>query len=726
MLFNLLFWMNLEMNSPQHKNRLAHEKSPYLLQHAGNPVDWFPWGEEAFQKAKKENKPIFLSIGYSTCHWCHVMEKESFENADLAAILNEHFVSIKVDREERPDLDRVYMAFVQASTGSGGWPMSVWLTPELKPFYGGTYFPPESKWGRPGFREVLLKAAEIWEKDRQSVLQSGQQITEALRQHLETRSGETGSLNEKSMQLGFRQFQSSYDSKLGGFGAAPKFPRPAVFAFLLRHYANQGDKQALEMTLHTLREMGKGGIYDQLGGGFHRYSTDERWHVPHFEKMLYDQAQLITSYLEAFQISKDPAFEVILRESCDYVLRELTSPEGGFYSAQDADSAADPKKPEEKTEGAFYIWEKSEIEKILGTEAAQLFFFRYGISESGNTLNDPHGEFVGKNILFQSQSLDATAATFKKTKELVQTTLNESRASLLALRAKRPLPHLDDKVLTSWNGLMISALAKTGAVLEETRYLKAAEKAAHFVLKKMRDSKTDRLLRRYRDGVAGIFAFGDDYAFFIAGLLDLYESTLDANWVLEAEKLAVEQAKYLWDEKQGGFWDAADDDKSVLIRSKENYDGAEPSPNSIAAQNCLRLAQLIDSKLWQERGEKTLLANAGNLERMPHAMPQMLTSLYFYLGKHQQIVIAGKRGSPDTEKMLRVVRNHFLPNTVLILADGGESQKILSRSLSFLSELKPIENKATAYVCENYSCKSPTNQIEEFKKILLEQTTPSR
>ncbi|MEP6717109.1 MAG: thioredoxin domain-containing protein, partial [Terriglobia bacterium] len=433
-----------------HVNRLIDEQSPYLQQHAHNPVDWYPWGEAAFEKARTEDKPIFLSIGYSTCHWCHVMEHESFENEAVAGLMNQWFVSVKVDREERPDIDRIYMNYVQATTGSGGWPMSVWLTPELKPFVGGTYFPPDNRYGRPGFAAVLERIAEAWKADRARILESSAEVMERLRPQVESASG-SGTVGVSVMDSAYQQLRRSFDSKLGGFGGAPKFPRPSVHNFLLRYFRRTGNDEALDMVAATLIAMEKGGMNDQLGGGFHRYSVDEYWFVPHFEKMLYDQAQLVTSYLEAFQITGNAVMERAARRTLDYVQRDMTAPEGGFWSAEDADSAADPGKPTDKSEGAFYIWSWSEVERLLGTERAELFAKRYGMQKDGNVHNDPHGEFGGRNILFQAQP-DAGM-------------WGEDERILFEARAARPRPHLDDKILTAWNGLMISAFAKAAAIL---------------------------------------------------------------------------------------------------------------------------------------------------------------------------------------------------------------------------------------------------------------------
>ncbi|MEE9218639.1 MAG: thioredoxin domain-containing protein [Acidobacteriota bacterium] len=707
------------MNEQKHKpNRLIHEKSPYLLQHAYNPVDWYPWGEEAFHKAREKNWPIFLSIGYSTCHWCHVMERESFENEKIAAFLNRHFVSIKVDREERPDVDRVYMTFVQRFTGSGGWPMSVFLTPALKPFFGGTYFPAEGLPGRPGFRDLLEKIAEAWRTRREELVSSGNQILEDLRRQAVPRPGSGTLPAATSLQHGYELFRAEYDAELGGFGRAPKFPRPSIHNFLLRYHARSDTAEALDMTLRTLRAMAAGGMHDHLGGGFHRYSVDERWHVPHFEKMLYDQAQLVMSYLEAYQITGDRFFSDTARDILDYVLRDMTHPDGGFYSAEDADSAMDPSRPEDKSEGAFYVWEASEIEKILGAEQTKLFSLRYGVEPRGNVRHDPHGEFPNKNVLYEARSVEEAGKQAGKDAGAIRKMLEEARARLLEVRSGRPRPHLDDKIITAWNGLMISAFARAGAVLEESRYLEAAERAADFVLRRLRDAKTKDLRRRYRDGEAAFSGMSIDYACLIQALLDLYEAGFDVARLRQALELQERHLEKFWDEAAGGFWETTGEDPSVLLRMKEDYDGAEPASNSIAALNLLRLSQVMDHAKYRSRAEVALGTFSHYLEKIPHALPQMMVALDFALSKPRQIVIAGRPGADDTGALLREVRRRFLPNTVLLLADGGDGQRELAGRLPFLRTMKPIDGKAAAFVCENYACELPTTDPAVMSRLL--------
>jgi uncharacterized protein YyaL (SSP411 family) len=676
-------------------NHLASEKSPYLQQHAHNPVDWYPWGEAAFEKARSEDKPIFLSVGYSTCHWCHVMERESFESEQLAAILNRWFVPVKVDREERPDVDRIYMTFVQASTGSGGWPMSVFLTPELKPFFGGTYFPPDNRYGRPGFGAILERIAEAWRNERGRIVQSSGDVIAQLAQYTGATVASTGTPDQTVLDSAFQHFRRMFDSTHGGFGSAPKFPRPVVFNFLLRYYARTRRQEALDMTLETLRAMANGGMHDQLGGGFHRYSVDERWFVPHFEKMLYDQAQLAVSYLEAFQITHDPFYAKIARSTLDYVLRDMTHPEGGFYSAEDADSVIDPANPKEKGEGAFYIWSAAELKQALGEEKFARFAPVYGVEQNGNVHEDPHGEFTGKNILYLHESLD----------DATEAELQPAKAVLLAIRSKRVRPHLDDKVLTAWNGLMISAFAKGAQVLDEPRYLGAAQRAASFLLTQMYNAETGVLLRRYRDGDAAIPGFLDDYAFFIGALLDLYEADFDPTHVETAIALTNKMRELFEDRTEGTFFSTALGDNSLVLRMKDDYDGAEPSGNSVALIDLLRLAHFTDRAEYREAAERTLGALGTKITQQAVAMPQALVGLDYALGPRREVVLAG-----DIEELLRHVRGRFLPRTVTLRSDA--------RFFSAAANMREINGQPTAYVCQNYVCQLPVNEVAKLNELL--------
>ena len=710
----------------EHTNCLGREKSPYLLQHAHNPVDWYPWGEEAFAKARQENKPIFLSVGYSTCHWCHVMAHESFENEEVAAIMNREFVNIKVDREERPDVDRVYMTFVQATTGSGGWPMSVWLTPDLKPFVGGTYFPPEERYGQPAFKKVLERIATAWKEDHDKIVEQGSRIVEALRESQSAASGE-GKIDRSVLDAAYKQIDRSYDPKEGGFGNAPKFPRPVTLNFLTRFYArnpkSDDGKHALDMALLTLRKMAAGGMHDHIGGGFHRYSVDRYWHVPHFEKMLYDQAQLALAYLDAFQITKDKQYASVARDILDYVARDMTSKEGGFFSAEDADSpvvAAGADRGHSKTvEGAFYVWTKKEIDDALG-DSAEVFDFHYGVQAHGNAPegSDPHDEFRGKNILIERHTIAETAQHFKKSDAEIGKVFTRSRDKLFAIRVQRPRPHLDDKIISSWNGLMISAYARAAQIIDEPRYLEIAMRSANFVRTKLYDPSSKILYRSYREGRSNIEGFADDYAFVVQGLLDLYEASFDIEWLKLAIELQQTQDRLFFDEKNGGYFSNSGRDGNVFVRMKDDNDGAEPAASSIAASNLLRLSQIYDDTKLAERAKKTIDAFATILSQFPSGMPQMVVAVESSLGKPRQIVIAGNKDSSETKALLKEVHRHFLPNAIVILSDGGQGQKYLRERNEAIRAMSLVEGKPAAYLCENFTCKAPVTDPKQLGDIL--------
>jgi uncharacterized protein YyaL (SSP411 family) len=703
-----------------HTNQLAGQKSPYLLQHAHNPVDWHPWGPQAFEKARSENKPIFLSIGYSTCHWCHVMERESFENQQTADILNREFVSIKVDREERPDIDRIYMTFVQASTGSGGWPMSVWLTPDLQPFFGGTYFPPVNRFGHPGFPAVLTQIANAWRTQHAQILDSARDAVEQLRKQTAVVPVHAGwaDIDATTIDTGFFVFRRTFDSHLGGFGGAPKFPRPSVLNFLLRYYARTKSEEALEMVSKTLREMAKGGMHDQLGGGFHRYSVDERWFVPHFEKMLYDQGQLAIAYLEAFQVTRDEQYAAVARDIFDYVLRDMTEAGGAFYSAEDADSAADPSQPTVKSEGAFYIWSAPEIRALVGEPVSDWFFHRYGVMEGGNVSNDPHGEFTGRNILYQANELEDTALHFDRPVEEIRAALSRAVETLLAARGQRPRPHLDDKVLTSWNGLMISALAKGGAILDEPRYADAARRAAEFLIAHMYDAGSGILLRRYREGDAAIPGFLDDYALFAQALLDLYETQFDRRHLDLALQLTEKQRELFEDAAGGAFFSSPAGDRDLVLRVKEDYDGAEPSGNSVALSNLLRLAEIFNREDLRASVERLLAAFAARLTAAPVALPQMLAACGFRLGPARQIILVGDRDADDTNALLRTLHARFVPQKIVLLVDSAETRAALSAAIPAIASMEPLDGRASAYVCRDYTCQMPVNTADAFAELI--------
>ncbi|HTK83021.1 MAG TPA: thioredoxin domain-containing protein [Bacteroidota bacterium] len=697
-------------------NRLLQEKSPYLLQHAFNPVDWYPWGEEAFEKARKEDKPIFLSIGYSTCYWCHVMEREVFEDSAIASLMNDKLVCIKVDREERPDVDRVYMTAVQAITGSGGWPMSVFMTPDRKPFYGGTYIPPTAQYGRPGFPDLVKRIDELWHNERAKLLESSEQITAMLK--TQSSPAETSMVGKPVLDSAYNQFFRGYDDKYAGFGSGPKFPRPVVLNFLLRYYHRTGNESALNMVTATLQAMAHSGMYDHLGGGFHRYSVDGEWRVPHFEKMLYDQAQLVTSYLEAYQITHDDEFASVARDVLNYVRTDLTDAGGGFYSAEDAESALDKNHPEVKEEGAFYLWTKAEIEANLTPEQAEVFCYRFGVEDSGNALHDPQNAFFGKNILYIAHTMEETAFAIKKTEDDLNRLPKGVRQKLLAIRNQRPRPHLDDKIITAWNGLMISAFSKASQVLEDKEYLEAATRAAQFIESKVYDSRSGTLYRRYRDGEARFEGGLQDYAFFIQGLLDLYEASFDVHWLDLAIELTKKQIALFQDSTNGGFYDVSGNDSTILVRTKEDYDGAEPAGNSVAALNVLRLSRMTDNENWKKLGEQTVQAVGGRIQKYPEVAPQLLVALDWSLVTPKEVIIAGSADSPDTRALLREVHRSFVPDKVILLLDSRGSRQRIARLLPFTSSMNALEGKATIYVCENFACKLPTSDPKAVHSLL--------
>jgi uncharacterized protein len=699
-------------------NRLARERSPYLLQHAGNPVDWYPWAAEAFDKARVDDKPIFLSVGYSTCHWCHVMERESFENQAIATVLNDHFVSVKVDREERPDVDRVYMMFVQASTGHGGWPMSVWLTPDLKPFYGGTYFPATSKWGRPGFVDILHEIARVWRAERDKVAHSADAMVAQLRT-MEPATATWTLPGSDALARTVEQFRRSFDSRHGGFGDAPRFPRPSELLFLLREHARNrtGGADAdgggpLDMVLRTLRAMADGGMRDHIGGGFHRYSVDAAWRVPHFEKMLYDQAQLVLALAEAAQASGDAWYAEVAEDTLRYVMREMTDPVGGFHSAEDADSVP-PEDPSnaEKKEGAFYLWRETELDALLGDDAP-IVKLRFGILPNGNAPHDPQEEFTGKNQLYVARSIDEIVAQAGKPNEDVRDVLARARIKMFEARLGRPRPDRDDKVLTAWNGLMIAAFARMGRVAAALgagaepaqTYLDAATRAASFLRDRMWDPSSRTLLRRYRDGHAEIPGYAEDYAYLIFGLLELFQSTSDLHWFEWAVDLQRRQDELFWDEQGGGWFSTDGRDPTVLLRMKEEYDGAEPSPNSVSVFNLLWLSHLIEDADWSSRVERTLKLFGARLEQLGRAVPMMSAALSTAIAGVQQIVIVG--GDDDGDGLSRAIASSYMPFALALRVPVGR-QQALGEKLPFIAAMQPVEGRSAAYVCRDFACRQP-------------------
>ena len=708
-------------------NRLANELSPYLLQHADNPVDWYAWGDEAFERSRAEAKPIFLSIGYSTCHWCHVMAHESFENEDVASLLNQQFVSVKVDREERPDVDRVYMAFVQATTDSGGWPMSVWLTPTLRPFFGGTYFPPTSRYGRPGFIEVLTRMAEMWSTDRVKLVASADQVMKQLHQAYVERSSNSATQSPgiapvETIKQGCEQFERIFDTTHGGFGRPPKFPRPSELLLLMREYYRSGNLKLRDMALETLRAMVKGGIRDHVGGGFHRYSVDGQWRIPHFEKMLYDQAQLALACLEAGQLTGDADFFQVAIDTLDYVARELTGVEGGFLSAQDADSVspehvAGPKA--HSIEGAFYLWTQEELEDLLGNDA-DIVVRRFGVEASGNAPHDPTGEFLGKNQFFLAKSLAEVAHDAGMEVAQVQTRLSAARTTLREHRATRPHPHLDDKVLAAWNGLMIAAAARAARVVPggAPQALQMAERAAGFVRDTLWDSTVGVLRRCYREGRASIDGYCEDYAFVIWGLLELFQSTGNPEWLVFARQLQSKQDELFWDGAEGGWYSTTGQDSSVLLRVKDDYDGAEPSAGSVSVLNLLTISHLDADADAVRKAEKALARFGLELGHTARMFPLMTAALAQYHTGLTQVVILGPSGRADTEELTQVLRSVYLPFSVVVHVQPGSQQVTLAQHLPFTGTMTMLDGKATAYLCTGFSCQEPTTTPENFEKQL--------
>ena len=689
-------------------NRLAEETSPYLLQHADNPVHWLPWGEEAFARARAEDRPILVSIGYSSCHWCHVMEHESFENPEIAALMNELFVCVKVDREERPDVDEIYMTATQMMGMGGGWPLNVFLTPDGVPFFGGTYFPPDSRYGRSGWPDVLTRVAAAWRDQRERVLEQGNQVVDALRRNAEGAPAGAKVPEAAALETGVEHLLERFDARHGGFQGAPKFPPSQAMRFLLRRHAREDRPECLHFVETTLRGMADGGIRDQLGGGFHRYSVDEKWLVPHFEKMLYDNAQLARVYVEAFQVTGDPAYEAVARETLDYVLREMTEPSGGFRSATDADS--------DGREGVYFVWTKPDLERLLGDEAP-LFLDAYGVTERGN-FQDPHhptppGE-PGMNVLHRARAEEDLVAEFGGTPESVGSRLEAAREVLRRERAGRTPPGLDDKILASWNGLMIGAFAYAGRALDEPRYVEAARAAAAFVRDGMRTAE-GRLLRTHRGGRSKIPAFLDDHAYLADGCLDLYEATFDAEWFRLARDLAAEmQGRFAAD--GGGFHYTASDAEELITRSISPFDGAEPSANGVAAQVMLRLAAFTGDARWRESAEAALKRFAPAMEQQPGGTVALLLALDDRLHEDGEVAFVGRPDDDSTRAMVRAVARAFRPGMVTALRRPGDDDA--AKDIALLAGKELVDGEPAAYVCRNFACRAPVTGVAELERTL--------
>ncbi|UCD01751.1 MAG: thioredoxin domain-containing protein [Promethearchaeota archaeon] len=681
----------------KYKNHLYNEKSPYLLQHVDNPVEWYPWGDEAFNKAIQEDKPIFLSIGYSTCHWCHVMAHESFSDDKVAELMNNVFVSIKVDREERPDIDKIYMTICQMMTGSGGWPLTIIMTPEKKAFFAGTYFPKQTRFGRIGLIDLIKRIKELWVNERNELLNSADQITFSLQNLDQESPGDK--FNQKILRETYQQLSRQFDADNGGFGNRPKFPTPHNLIFLLRYWKRTADKKALEMVEKTLRAMRKGGIYDHIGFGFHRYSTDSIWLVPHFEKMLYDQALIAIAYIEAYQATKNVEYKRTAQEIFSYVLRDMMSPESGFYSAEDADS--------EGEEGKFYVWSKRELEKILEEEELELFVKLFNVEDSGNYLEEASRKKTGDNILYLKNIPDIE----------FQKKLEKNRSKLFNSRIKRIHPHKDDKILTDWNGLMIAALAKGATAFQEKKYLEVAKKTVNFILSNLLESN-NKLLHRYKDGVSEIKAFLTDYTFLIWGLIELYEATFDIFYLKTALELHEIQINDFWDKDIGGFYFTAKDGEELLTRQKEIYDGAIPSGNSIAMLNLLRLSYITGNHELEEKADILLRVFSNKIKASPLAYTQFMVAIDFAIGPTYSLVIAGDSDAEDTLDLIKLIQQEYIPNKVIIHRKTEHESPDMDKLSNFIKFFIKLDNKTTAYVCINKTCQPPTSNPHKILDYL--------
>ena len=681
-------------------NRLANESSPYLLQHKDNPVDWYPWGNEAFQKAIESDRPIFLSIGYSTCHWCHVMEHESFEDEEVAQLMNENFISIKVDREELPEIDHVYMSVCQAMTGRGGWPLTIIMTPQKEPFFAGTYFPKNGRFGQPGMMELLPSIAEAWKNKRKELVHSANRINEFLQNSNKKELGKA--LGESILNDTYSQFDSRYDKVHGGFGTQPKFPSPHNLIYLLRYHHMTGDKNALMMVEKTLQEMRLGGIFDHVGFGFHRYSTDKEWLVPHFEKMLYDQAMLTMAYTEAFQITGNSDYKQTAKKILTYVQRDMTDASGGFYSAEDADS--------EGEEGLFYLWTIDELKSILDEDDAKLVQKVFNLEPNGNFKDETTGQFIGRNIFHQQFPISNAKEREK---------IFAIREKLFQVREKRIHPIKDDKILTDWNGLMIVAFAKAGVAFQSELLINTGEKSARFILKNLTDGK-GRLKKRYRNGKSGLDAHLDDYAFFVWGLLELYEATFDLQYLQKAIQLSEIMVSEFWNESSGGFYLGSNKAEKLIVRSMTGYDGAIPSGNSVAAMNLLKLTRITGEVKWAEMADKTFKVFSNEIQRAPTGFTFMLTAHLFESDHPKEIVVVGSGNNPETQKGLDRIKSKYNPSKVLIFKNIDDKKGKLSPLAKWTATQQTIDDKTTYYVCRDFACKMPTTDIEQALKFIHE------
>ena len=678
-------------------NRLQHEQSPYLLQHADNPVDWYPWGEEAFRAAKEQDKPIFLSIGYATCHWCHVMEHESFEDPQVAGLMNQTFINIKVDREERPDIDGLYMTTALLLTGRGGWPLTIIMGPDQRPFFAATYIPRDSSYGRPGMLELIPKIAETWDTRREDVENSSESILKALRNASETRA-EGPPLEESILRQAYEELSQQFDEENGGFGSAPKFPSAHNLLFLLRYWRRSGEQRAVQMVEKTLDEMRRGGVFDHLGYGFHRYATDERWRVPHFEKMLYDQAMLALAYTETYQATQESSYAATARQILSYVLQQMRTPEGGFASAEDADS--------EGEEGKFYTWSYEELSSFLSEAELSELERLYDLQEGGNYREEATGKQAGANILIMRPDQSGAAI------------LSESlRSKLLEQRSKRVRPLKDDKILTSWNGLMIAALARSGAVLGEPSYIEAAEGAVSFIWERLRTPE-GRLLHRYRGGEAGISAYAEDYAYLIWGLIELYQGTFESAYLRRAAELMDLFIEDFWDERDGGFFLTGDDAEQLLVRQRNDTDGALPSAGSVALFDLLKLGRMLQNSGYEQKAVALIRSTSSFVESSPLAFTFLLSALDFQIGPSFEVVIAGDPSASDTREMIRALQRAFVPNKVVLFRPAGVERPEIAELAPFTLAQTSVDGRATAYVCRDYACQLPVTDSDEMLRLL--------
>ena len=674
----------------KYSNRLINETSPYLLQHAHNPVDWYPWGEEAFEAARAADKPILVSIGYSACHWCHVMEHESFEDEKIAALMNENFINIKVDMEERPDVDQIYMNFVQLTTGRGGWPMNVFLTPDKRPFFGGTYFPPASRYNMPSWPQILTSIADAYANRREELETSANEIVGELRR-LTIAEMSTESLSTGLLDTAFTSYSRTFDAVNGGFGGAPKFPPAMSLEFLLRYHHRTGNDMALQMVRYTCEKMARGGIYDQLGGGFHRYSVDSIWLVPHFEKMLYDNAQLVRVYLHLYQVTGEESFKRTAEETLDYVLREMTDPSGGFYSSQDADS--------EGVEGKFFVWRPDEIKEILGDEHAAVLNAYFDVTV--------HGNFEETNILNIKRDLENVASELGLSEEQFRQIVDQGKQKLFEEREHRVKPHRDEKVLTAWNGLMLSAFADAAAILGEERYFEAARRNADFLLSELQSD--GRILRTWKEGTAKLNGYIEDYANLADGLLRLFEVSGEINYFREARRLADHMIAEFWDDESGGFYFTSNDHEELIVRNKDYYDNATPSGNSVAADVFLKLARISGDDRYERFGVSVLKMAAGKIRQYPQGFGRALSALEFYLSEKKEIVIIGSKDDGITKRVFE----RYLPNAVIVISNEPSES-----DLPLLQNRGPVDGKPAAYVCENYVCARPVTTPEELLSLV--------